>query len=112
MPDFQLPDPAVRIASFLDQKLEPFGRSVTVMPRFGIEAEPLPDRVRARIGTYLEPSRFPEGNARQHLTCGADIKLIPFDAWGLFGATTWRLSFAVDLAPRYANWGVGIGAWH
>ncbi|WP_394838878.1 hypothetical protein LVJ94_18470 [Pendulispora rubella] len=102
----------IDVASFLDQKLEPFGRSVTVMPRFGIEAEPVHDRVRARIGSYVEPSRFPNGSVRQHLTCGADIKLFPFDAWGLIGATTWRISFAVDLAPRYANWGVGIGAWH
>jgi len=105
-------DGTIDIASFLDQKLEPFGRSLTIMPRFGIEAEPIHDRLRGRIGSYLEPSRFASGVARQHLTGGADIKLFPFDAWGLFGATTWRLSFAVDLAPRYANWGVGIGAWH
>ncbi|WP_394820567.1 hypothetical protein [Pendulispora albinea] len=105
-------DDSVDVGSFLDQKKEPFGRNVTVMPRFAIEAEPVHDRVRGRIGAYLEPSRFPEGNARQHLTCGADIKLFPFDAWGLIGATTWRISFAVDLAPRYTNWGVGIGAWH
>jgi len=95
---------SIDVGSFLDQKLEPFGRNVTLMPRFGIEAEPIHDLVRGRIGSYLEPSRFSDGNARQHLTGGADIKLFPFDAW--------RISFAVDLAPRYANWGIGIGAWH
>lgn len=103
---------ALDVASFLDQRVEPFGHRVTVTPRVGIEAEPLHDLVRGRIGTYLEPSRIEGGTARQHLTCGADIKLFAFDAWGLFSETMWRLSFSADLAPRYTNWGVGLGAWH
>ena len=103
---------AIAVESFLDQRREPFGRSVTVMPRVGLEAEPLLNWVRLRTGSYVEPSRFATGNARQHFTAGGDVKLAYFDAWGLFGPTVWRASLAVDLAPRYGNWGIAIGAWH
>ena len=105
-------DNAIAVESFLDQKKEPFGEHVTVMPRFGIESEPVIDWVRVRTGVYIEPSRFEGGTAREHFTAGADFKLFPFDAWGLIGATTWRISMMGDAAPRYLNWGVGIGAWH
>jgi hypothetical protein len=105
-------DNAIDVASFLDQKVEPFGQQFTFMPRVGIEAEPIPNWLRARVGSYLEPSRIDGGTPRQHLTVGSDIKLAPFDAWGLIADTMWRFSFAVDLAPRYSNWGVGFGAWH
>lgn len=105
-------DNAIAVESFLDQKNEPFGQHVTVMPRFGVESEPIVDWVRVRAGVYVEPSRFESGTAREHFTTGADFKLFPFDAWGLIGATTWRVSMMVDAAPRYFNWGFGIGAWH
>ncbi|MGH7328448.1 MAG: hypothetical protein ACREJX_08870, partial [Polyangiaceae bacterium] len=105
-------DNAIAVESFLDQKQEPFGEHVTVMPRFGIESEPVIDWVRVRAGVYIEPSRFEGGTAREHFTTGADFKLFPFDAWGLIGATTWRISVMGDAAPRYFNYGVGIGAWH
>jgi hypothetical protein len=58
-------------------------------------------------------SRFNDGTARDHFTAGADFKLFPFDAFGVFDpSTTWRISFAVDAAPRYFNWGLGLGFWH
>jgi len=103
---------AIAVESFLDQTNEPFGQHVTVMPRFGVESEPVIDWVRVRAGTYIEPSRFQNGTARDHFTAGADFKLFPFDVFGLLESTTWRASFAVDTAPRYFNWGVGIGIWH
>jgi hypothetical protein len=37
---------------------------------------------------------------------------LPFDTFGLTKDQVWRLSFAVDLAPRYINWGLSLGAWH
>ena len=103
---------AIAVESFLDQRREPFGTRVTVTPRLGLEAEPILNWVRLRTGSYVEPSRFSTGNAREHFTGGGDVKIAYFDAWGLFAPTIWRLSFAIDLAPRYGNWGVAIGAWH
>jgi hypothetical protein len=103
---------SIAVESFLDQRREPFGRYVTVMPRIGVEAEPLVDWMRVRGGSYIEPSRFDFGTARQHFTGGADVKLFRFDVFGLFDDTVWRASLAIDIAPRYSNWGFGIGAWH
>lgn len=103
---------AVAISSFLDQKLEPYGRSWTVSPRLGFEGEPFPDRFKLRFGTYLEPSLFDGGSARQHFTFGGDLKLFDWDLFGVLKRTTWQLSFATDLAPRYSNWGVSLGVWH
>ena len=103
---------AIAVESFLEQGNEPFGQHVTVMPRFGVESEPIIDWVRVRAGTYIEPSRFENGTARDHFTAGADFKLFPFDAFGLIDSTTLRASFAVDAAPRYFNWGLGLGIWH
>jgi hypothetical protein len=105
-------DSAVALEGFLEQRLDYVGRSVTVTPRFGFESEPIVNFLRARVGTYIEPSRFEDGHARQHFTFGADFRLFPFSPFGIFGDQVWRAGFASDLAPRYANWGFGIGAWH
>jgi hypothetical protein len=102
----------IAVENFLEQTNEPFGRRVTVTPRFGVESEPVIDWVRVRAGTYIEPSRFESGNARDHFTAGADFKLFPFDFFGVLDGTTLRASFAVDAAPRYFNWGLGLGLWH
>jgi hypothetical protein len=72
----------------------------------------VPDRLQTRIGTYIEPSRFARHLARQHFTFGLDLKLFPFSPFGLFGDQIWRLGGFIDLAPRYQNFGVSIGAWH
>jgi hypothetical protein len=85
---------------------------VTASPRVGFESEPVVGYVRARVGSYLEPSRFVDGFARQHFTFGADVRLLPFSGWGLFGDQVWRVSVGADYAPRYANWALSLGAWH
>jgi hypothetical protein len=103
---------AVSLEGFATQTMEPVGRSLSISPRSGIESEPVPNWVHARVGWYLEPSRFEEGSARQHFTLGGDVKLFPFSPWGIFGDQVWRLSVSADLAPRYQNYGIGLGAWH
>jgi len=103
---------AVSVEGFLDQRRQLVGQTVSFTPRLGIEGEPLPDRLRARVGTYVEPSRYEDGVARQHFTFGGDVKLFYFDLWGLIGETTWKVAFYVDVAPRYTNGGIGIGTWH
>ncbi len=104
-------DKAVAVSSFIDQKSESYGRSWTVSPRLGLEGEPFPDRFRLRFGSYLEPSLFDGGSARQHFTFGGDLKLFTWDVFGILSPTTFQVSFATDLAPRYSNWGLSLGVW-
>jgi hypothetical protein len=105
-------DNAVAMEGLLEQKLDYVGRSISLIPRFGFESEPIVNLLRARVGSYIEPSRFDDGHARQHFTFGADFRLFPFSPFGLLGDQVWRIGFAADLSPRYANWGLSIGAWH
>ncbi len=103
---------AVGIQSFLDQRREGFGQSMTFSPRVGLEGEPIVARMKLRVGGYIEPSRFDRGTFRQHFTFGSEVKLIRFNPWGLLGDSPWRISAMVDLAPRFINWGLSIGHWH
>jgi hypothetical protein len=103
---------AVSVEGFLDQRVERVGRVATWTPRLGLEGEPLPNRMLLRVGTYVEPSRYDAATARQHFTFGADVRLFPLDFWGLLPEANWKLGLFVDLAPRYTNWGLGIGNWH
>jgi hypothetical protein len=103
---------AVSLQGFLDQRAESVGRTLTVTPRLGMEGEPLRDLLTLRVGTYVEPSRYQEGTPRQHFTFGGDIRLFPLNFWGLLPPATWKLAFFIDLAPRYENYGIGIGNWH
>jgi hypothetical protein len=105
-------DTAVSLEGFLDQRRELVGQKVSLTPRLGIEGEPMLDRLRARVGTYVEPSRYGDGTARQHFTFGGDVRLFQADLWGLLNETHWRVNFYLDVAPRYTNGGIGIGTWH
>lgn len=103
---------SISVEGFLDQRLERVGQQPTVTPRLGIEGEPLRDRMMLRAGTYVEPSRYGGGSARQHFTFGADVRLFPLEFWGLLPEATWKIGLFVDLAPRYQNAGIGLGNWH
>ena len=103
---------AVSVEGFLDQRTETVGQKVTFTPRLGLEGEPIRNRMLLRTGTYLEPSRYEGGTARQHYTFGTDVRLFPLDFWGLFPEADWKVGLFLDLAPRYTNAGIGIGNWH
>jgi hypothetical protein len=103
---------AVSLQGFLDQQVEAVGRKVTATPRIGIEGEPLRDLLTVRVGSYVEPSRYADGNPRQHFTFGGDVRLFPLDFWNLLPRAVWKIAFMVDLAPRYQNYGIGVGNWH
>jgi hypothetical protein len=103
---------AVSVEGFLDQVAATVGQTVSYTPRLGLEGEPLENRMLLRTGTYLEPSRYVDGTARQHFTFGADIHLFPLTFWGLLPDADWKLGLLVDLAARYQNVGFGIGNWH
>jgi hypothetical protein len=105
-------DNSVSVIDFLNQQNTPFGRNWTASPRFGLEGEPIPDWLMVRVGGYVEPNRFEQGIARQHVTFGADLKLFSLGFLPPFKDTTLRIGMSFDLAPRYANWGLGLGVWH
>ncbi|HEY1694366.1 MAG TPA: hypothetical protein VGG39_19490 [Polyangiaceae bacterium] len=103
---------AVSVEGVLDQRVETVGRKVSLTPRLGLEGEPVRNHMELRAGTYVEPSRYEGGTARQHVTFGTDVRLVPLTFWGIFPEDPWKLGVFVDLAPRYTNWGFGLGTWH
>jgi hypothetical protein len=106
-------DDAVGVESFLTQRVQRSGRSTSVSPRIGIEGEPWVDALVLRGGSYYEPSRFAAASDRIHWTAGLDVH-VPI-ASSLFGLadpdTTFRISGAIDRAPRYFGWNATVGVW-
>lgn len=98
--------------SFLSQMREPSGKSLSVGVRFGAEGEPIENRLKLRIGTYVEPSRFEAGSPRVHATLGTDVKLFSWDVFGWVSPIDLRIGGAVDVAVRYVNYGISVGVWH
>lgn len=105
-------DNGVGFESFLSQMRETSGHTFSWGVRFGAEGEPIENRLKLRVGTYLEPSRFAGGTARVHATLGTDIKLFSWDIFGLVSPFDLRIGGAVDVAVRYVNYGISIGVWH
>jgi hypothetical protein len=103
---------ATSLEGFLDKQFEKVGGEVSFTPRLGLEAEPIQNRMLLRTGTYIEPSRYEGGSARQHFTFGTDVRLFPLDFWGVLPPAVWKLELFADIAPRYTNWGIGLGNWH
>jgi hypothetical protein len=108
----------VGLYSFLRREDVASGNNISLQPRLGMEGEPVPGYLITRVGTYLEPARRVVekqtgivAGARQHFTFGLDVRLFHWDHFGLF-EQTWRLTLGGDLAPRYQNIGLSIGAWH
>jgi hypothetical protein len=105
---------AVGIESMLQRTVQRSGERSSMSPRLGLETELIPNWLRLRGGTYLEPSRFatnPKG-ARLHATFGFDQKVLPWDVFGTFHEDTeWRVSGSVDASRSYLGWGIAIGVW-
>ena len=101
----------VSIDTFLSQANESLGPNavsarsggaVNFSPRFGIEAEAIPNWLILRGGSYYEPSRF-GGVGRQHFTFGTSLRVFSASFWGLFPEWPYSLDAAMDLAPRYES---------
>jgi hypothetical protein len=88
------------------------GAQVSFSPRFGVETEPIPDRVHTRFGTYYEPSRVADRVGRQHFTFGADLKLFHTTWFGLVPEVIYKIQATADMAPRYQSVSLGAGVWH
>ncbi len=78
------------------------GGAVNFSPRFGVEAEAIPNWLILRGGSYYEPSRF-GGVGRQHFTFGASLRVFSSSFWGLFPEWPYGIDAAMDLAPRYES---------
>lgn len=102
----------VGLESFLSQRRQVSGRTVSLGLRFGIEGEPIANWVQMRTGTYLEPSRFEGVGYRVHGTLGVDVRTFSWDLFGLVNEFTVRLGASADVAERYLNASLGIGMWH
>ena len=105
---------AVGIESMLNRTVQRSGEHVTVSPHIGVETEIWPHWLRLRGGSYVEPSRFdsnPKG-ARLHATFGFDQKVLPWDVFGAFPGTEWRVGGSLDASRSYLGWGISIGVWH
>jgi hypothetical protein len=105
-------DDGVGFESFLSQVRETSGRRFSWGVRFGVEGEPIENRLKLRVGTYVEPSRFAGGSPRVHATLGSDVKLFAWDIFGWVSPIDLRIGGAVDVAVRYVNYGISVGVWH
>ena len=104
---------AVGVESFLGRVVNRSGSQATFSPRLGLETEAVAGWLRLRGGTYGEPARADTGSARLHGTLGFDVRVL---SWSVFGLarddTHWRVSGALDAAPRYLSWSLSLGVWH
>ncbi len=99
-------DQGQSVEAFLVQRQEASGRKRSYGLRFGAESEFIRDRLKMRAGSYLEPSRTNRSYYRPHGTLGADVRLFDLWGWSVRGGLT------LDVAPRYFDWGVGVGLWY
>ena len=97
------------LEAFAAQQLQQSGRSTTVTPRFGAESEAIPGWLRLRAGTYLEPTRVPETDARWHATGGFEVRIVAFHL--LRQERRVQVSGVADVASRFQNVAVSIGFW-
>jgi hypothetical protein len=103
---------AVGLDSMLSQKVNRSGENAVVTLRGGAEAEVIPNWLVARVGSYLEPTRYATSSPRLHGTGGLAVRTIRWSVFGLFDEdTVFRLSGAVDVARDYFGWSVGVGFW-
>jgi hypothetical protein len=107
----------ISLESYFSQKATRSGRNATFSLRAGVETELVPNLLKLRVGSYVEPTRFgSEPNARdfrQHITGGFELALFRWSVFGLLSDDTrWRLNTMLDLAPRWSNYGLSIGFWH
>lgn len=78
------------------------GAAVNFSPRFGVEAEVVPNLLVLRTGSYYEPNRFGTVG-RQHFTFGGQLRVLSTSLWGLLPEWPWGVELGMDLAPRYES---------
>lgn len=99
------PKGAIGLTSFATKEPRESGRYVDLALRLGAESEIVDGILILRGGAYFEPDRFAPLDGRLHLTGGWDIHIGEL-IWD------WEVSLAIDWAPDYLNWGLGLGLWY
>jgi hypothetical protein len=104
---------AVGLESFLSQSVNHSGEHVVVSLRLGAEMGLIPNFMRLRAGTYLEPTRFETSSPRPHYTGGFDVRLGKWNVFGLWPDDyQWRLAVGSDVARDYSTLGVTVAGWY
>jgi hypothetical protein len=106
---------AVGIEGFLDRRLMRSGQQLSLSPRLATEIEPIPEWLQVRAGFYFEPTRFATNSdgGRGHATLGLDVKVLPWDVFGIYPEGNWfRVGGSLDAARDYISWGFALGVWH
>jgi hypothetical protein len=104
---------AVGVESFLDQVVNRSGDAVVFSPRLGAEGEVWENRLKARGGMYLEPTRFATSDPRVHATLGMSLRLLRWNVFGLWPDDyMWQISGSVDVARSYLTWGLSLAGWY
>jgi hypothetical protein len=98
----------IGVDAFLDQEIRPAGDDLSFGLRVGFEFEPWRNRLKLRVGSYLEPPRSETGEYRVHGTGGFDLRLFRI----AFLKANVAVTGVFDVAPRYFDFGIGIGFWH
>lgn len=99
------------IDAFIDQVAHPSGLGSVITPRVGVEGEAVENRLRLRVGSYIEPSRFADIGPRVHGTAGFDLRLFRWDAFKLVDPIDVMLSGTFDVSYNYVDWGISLGFW-
>jgi hypothetical protein len=104
---------ALGVESLVTQTVNRSGEKTVVSVRLGVESGVIPEWLRVRAGSYLEPSRFEGSHSRLHGTVGFDVRLIRWNVFGLWPDDyLWRLGVGADIAHRYYTWGVTLAGWY
>ena len=101
------------------------GTSWTAAVHAGAEFEPFPRWVKARLGTYYEPSRFDGVDGRAHVTGGFDVHFPHIwlvqkavDAWSWdprimkWVDVPLMAQVTIDRAEHYLSIGLSVGVWN
>lgn len=95
---------SVGLDGWFAQESQPIGRDVALAVRAGLQGEVIKDVLIARVGSYLEPSRFETTRDRIHGTGGIDVRL--FEAIWI-----WRAGVAFDLSRSFNQVVLSAGFW-
>ncbi|MHB8878336.1 MAG: hypothetical protein ACYC8T_31965 [Myxococcaceae bacterium] len=101
----------VPVSAFIDMEVqlgirsaELVGRQAYLAPHVGLEHDTVPGRLRSRVGTFIEPSAFPDHAPRLHGALGFELFLAEY-------VERWSLSGSGDFAHNYYNVGLSLGLW-
>jgi hypothetical protein len=103
---------SIGLDAFFDQEHRPRRQTASFSFRLGAEAEPWPNRLKTRVGMYLEPARSQTLTPRLHGTFGVDLRLFRWDLFGVMDPSDFRVSFTFDGARDYVMYSVGAGMWY